>query len=133
MTMRSDARMKNKTKLFLLIATLGILSGAAAAIGNFRTAGVWYATAANWGATGADANRGIRWDTSTDTPIAHQNSGTELAMTLPSQTGNNGKLLTTDGTNASWLTVGGLSLGNFLFASNTESLSGASTMVLQSN
>lgn len=115
--------MSNRTKVLMILGTLAALSGWVRAVGNFKAAIVWYSTASSWlAATGSSSGRGVRWDTSSDAPIAHQNSGTELAMTLPAQTGQSGKFLTTNGTTASWSTTSAsapqvfVSLGSFVQA-----------------
>jgi hypothetical protein len=93
--------MRKRILLGILAALL--VSGGALAVGNYKAALQFYSTATTWtAATGGASGRGIRWDTTGDVPIAHQNSGTELAMTIPAQTGHGGQFLTTDGTTASW-------------------------------
>ena len=58
---------------------------------------------------GSGTDGDIYYNTVTDQLRVYANgSWTNVASgSLPSQTGNSGKYLTTDGTNASWATVGG--------------------------
>ena len=49
----------------------------------------------------------------------------EISQSLPSQTGNNGKFLTTDGSNASWVTVNASTVGALASTTTANDINGA--------
>lgn len=95
-----------------LILSILFLAPPALAVGvGYRSAVVYTSSAANCSsATGGNpsATHLHYWSSVDNRPHACQSaSGTGLEMSLPDQTSNSGKYLTTNGTNASWATVAG--------------------------
>ena len=87
----------------------------------------------SWGSPEADDDSSYVTNSSLSTTLSSYATTTALGNLIPSQSGNNGKILTTNGSTLSWTTAGGLSLGNFTFDNSTMHipvLGGGSTSYL---
>lgn len=87
----------------------------------------------SWLALAVDDDSSYVTNSSLSTTLSSYATTTALGNLIPSQSGNNGKVLTTNGSDLSWTTVGGLSLGNFSFDNSTMHipvLGGGSTSYL---
>ena len=86
----------------------------------------------SWATMGDDDSSYVT-NSSLSTTLSSYATTTALGNLIPSQSGNNGKILTTNGSTLSWTTAGGLSLGNFTFDNSTMNipvLGGGSTSYL---